>query len=373
MIRNGISMRGVMFLVVMMTVFIMVPACTSHDEGEAFDIRKGVNISCWLSQTASRKGPVETYFTEQDVRRLAEWGFDHIRLPIDEKEILTEELGWIDPSRQLIHKAIGWCEKYDMRVILDLHILRSHYFNDSAHMTLWKEKSDQDRMMKIWKLLSDEFKHYPVSLLAYELLNEPVPDTPEQWNDLSARLIAQIRKTEPKRMIIVDPGSHASIGALPTLSLPENDRNLMFAVHFYTPHLLTHYRARWWAAMKDLTIPINYPGQLVAKEIVDTIKNKENLRVVNYYNGYYDKAVLAEKLEMAFEKSRQTGLKFLISEVGCIDNTPEEPKINWCTDIAAICRERHVAFSIWGFKASFGLFNDDGTVKDKRLMEAFVK
>ena len=383
-------MRNLFYLSAVAAMLVPVMACSHNTpqqpddatpdeqtepvvEKAVFDAHKGINISCWLSQTSSRKGSVETYFTEKEVKILSDWGFDHIRLPIDEKEVFTEDLKWKDAARQYIHKAIGWCEKHNMRVILDLHILRSHYFNNTETMTLWKDKASQDRMMQMWQMISDEFKKYPVDLLAYELLNEPVPDTPAQWNTLSAKLIAQIRKAEPDRMLIIDPSSHASIGALSSQTVPEGDKNLMFAIHFYTPHLLTHYKASWMSRLKNLTVPLNYPGQLVAKEIVDTIKNSNNLRVVNYYNGNYNKDVLAQTFEAAFEKSRQTGLRLIVSEVGCIDNAPEEPKVNWFADVAAICKEHDLAFSVWGYKASFGLFNENGTVKNERIMEALTK
>lgn len=55
-----------------------------------------------------------------------------------------------------------------MRVILDFHILRSHYFNDTENMTLWSSKAEQDKLSDMWKKLSAEFNQYPNSLLAYE-------------------------------------------------------------------------------------------------------------------------------------------------------------------------------------------------------------
>lgn len=342
-------------------------------EHDSFKILKGVNISGWLSQTSTRKVGVDAFFTKKDVQKLASWGFDHIRLPIDEGEIFTEEGEWKEKERGLIHKAIEWCKELNMRVILDFHILRSHYFNDTENMTLWSSEAEQNKLSCMWKKLSAEFNQYPNSLLAYELLNEPVPDTPGQWNKLSSRLINELRILEQDRMIVLDASSHSSIGALSTLAVPQNDPNIMLSVHFYTPHLLTHYQAGWWPALKRLTIKLHYPGQLVSRQDVDTIRDSENLRVVNYYNGYYDKAVLTENIQIALDKSKETGLQIHIGELGCIENTDPTVRQNWMSDVAVICKEHNVAFSVWGYKGGFGIMNDNGTAKDQRVIDALTQ
>ena len=55
-----------------------------------FEIRRGVNLSHWLSQCFGWS-PRPTFITEDDVRFIASLGFDHVRIPIDEKELWTED------------------------------------------------------------------------------------------------------------------------------------------------------------------------------------------------------------------------------------------------------------------------------------------
>ena len=338
-----------------------------------FEITRGVNISHWLSQSKDRGELRKSKFGRDEVAFLKKMGFDHLRLPVDEEQLFTPS-GDIDTETVgLIHQAISWCREFQMRIIFDFHILRSHYFNDTENMTLWSSKAEQDKLSDMWKKLSAEFNQYPNSLLAYELLNEPVPDTPGQWNKLSSRLINELRVLEPDRMIVLDASSHSSIGALNTLEIPQNDPNIILSVHFYTPHLLTHYQAGWWPALKRLTIKLHYPGQLVSHQDVDTIRDSENLRVVNYYNGYYDKAILTEKIQIALDKSKETGLQIHIGEVGCIENTDPTVRLNWMSDVAAICKEHNVAFSVWGYKAGFGIMNDNGTAKDQRVIDVLTQ
>jgi aryl-phospho-beta-D-glucosidase BglC (GH1 family) len=45
-------------------------------------VKRGTNISHWMSQSRRRGTERRAFFTRDDVRRIADWGFDHIRLPM---------------------------------------------------------------------------------------------------------------------------------------------------------------------------------------------------------------------------------------------------------------------------------------------------
>ena len=51
-----------------------------------FSVKRGVNISHWLSQSNVRGENRAVFFTEADVKFLSEVGFDHLRLPVDEEQ-----------------------------------------------------------------------------------------------------------------------------------------------------------------------------------------------------------------------------------------------------------------------------------------------
>ena len=121
--------------------------------------------------------------------------------------------------------------------------------------------------------------------------------------------------------------------------------------------------------LKNLSIPLHYPGQLVAQEDYDTITIPKHKDVVRYYNGYYDKTVLQTRLQEAIDFGVQTGLQIHVGEIGCIDKTPADVRNNWYNDVIAIFKENKIAFSIWGYKSNFGIINDYGTPKDKELIE----
>ncbi len=392
--------------VAILCLLLFAPACSENKEDNPiegisqidwenvpFEISSGVNISCWISQTnvlGKDRPTIEkkqaAYFLKKDVRKLADMGFDHIRLPVDESELFSEDGSWNKEVRQYIHDAIAWCSEYNLRVILDFHILRSHYFNDTENMTLWKDVKEQDKFVAMWKKIVGEYGQYPIGLLAFELLNEPVSgDNPDNWNKLYMRVLTELRKSQPNRLIIIDSGDHASIKGLTSLEVPANDKNLMLTFHSYTPYLLTHYKASW-LKLKDIEVDVNYPGQLIEQSALDKYAdNRELYNVLRYYgmdkdiNGQYttfkvyNQEVLEEGLSVALQKSRETGLKLHCGEFGCIDGTEKDIQVAWFNDMVTIFKKYNIAFSVWGYKSNFGIFNENGTVKDQRIIDALTK
>ena len=75
--------------ILMLAAVLCVIGCHSK---EPFTIGKGVNISHWLSQNDARGEARKGYFTRNDVKAIAEMGFDHIRIPIDEEQMFDADL-----------------------------------------------------------------------------------------------------------------------------------------------------------------------------------------------------------------------------------------------------------------------------------------
>ena len=101
------------------------------------------------------------------------------------------------------------------------------------------------RLMAFWRQAAARYKDQPDDVM-FEILNEPNQAlTPGIWNAYLAEALAIIRKTNPARTVIVGPAYWNSIDHLDDLVLPENDRNLIVTVHYYTPMRFTHQGASW--------------------------------------------------------------------------------------------------------------------------------
>ena len=100
-----------------------------------------------MSQSNVRGENRAVFFTEADVKFLSEVGFDHLRLPVDEEQMFAPDGSKEKEAFSLLHNALSWCQKYRLKAIVDLHILRSHHFNAKENLFLLIGKSRFDFMI----------------------------------------------------------------------------------------------------------------------------------------------------------------------------------------------------------------------------------
>jgi len=344
-------------MIIAVAVLSICLSAGAVEEDGAFAIRRGTNISHWLSQSGRRGQERARFFVEKDVELIASLGFDHIRLPIDEEQLWDEAGNKETEAFKLLHDAIGWAQKNRLRVIVDLHILRSHHFN-AAEKPLWTEPKAQEKFFALWRDLSAELKKYPVSLVAYELMNEPVADDPEDWNRLVAKLVRQVRREEPHRKIVIGSNRWQSTSTFDRLRIPSGDRNIILSFHFYTPMLITHYKAGWTSVGKYKG-PVNYPGQLVEPDEIETL-DSEIARIVKSNNGVYDRRRLESLLAKPIALAKQLDLPLYCGEWGALPTTPREARMQWYRDMRANLEKHGIAWANWDYKGGFGIVTREG-------------
>ena len=333
-------------------VLAMVVSAVADQSNDAFEIHRGTNISHWLSQSGRRGEGRREWFTQKDIKLIASLGFDHIRLPIDEEQMWDEAGHKEAEAFALLHNAIGWARASKLRVIVDLHILRSHHFN-AEEKPLWTEPAAQEKFFQLWRDLSAELKQYPVSLVAYELMNEPVADDADDWNRLVARAVQIIRKNEPHRKIVIGSNRWQSAGTFDQLRIPEGDGDIILSFHFYTPMLITHYKASWTSVGKYKG-PVDYPGQLVKDEDMQGLSD-DVARIVRSNNGVYDREKLESLMAKPLALARKLDLPLYCGEWGAIRGAPREARMHWYRDARANFEKHNIAWANWDYKGGFGI------------------
>lgn len=330
-----------------------------------FEIFRGINISHWLSQTRNWSKR-DRFFTVNDMELIKSLGYDHIRLPIDEEEVFYEDGSLMDSSIQDIHNAIHWALERDMRVIVDLHILRSHHFNarnNEGAMTLWVDTNAQNTFIRLWDTLSVQLKQYPNNMLAYEFMNEPVAPEHELWNKLINRVISNIRKTEPNRVLMLGSNRWQKPHTFPYLDVPKGDKNIILTVHNYAPYFVTHHKAYWSPAARYAG-PINYPGVTISREDYDMYVDTTDIALVDrikeeHGREYFDKQKMQEILQPAIDKAKELGLQLYCSEFGCLPSVERNMRIQYYNDITSVFRENNIMWCNWDYKGDFGVVGWD--------------
>ena len=343
-------MRRTLFLILCCT--LLITACSTEnriaeaDEWNTFTIQRGTNIAHWLSQSQRRGAERESFFTRKDIRLIDSVGFDHIRLPIDEEQMWDESGQRHDDAFRLLSECLQWCDGAGLRVVLDLHILRSHHFN-ADEKPLWTDPAEQDKFIRLWKDLSQAVGHWPNGMLAYEFMNEPVADDPNEWNVLLARVADSIRNWEPERVLVIGSNRWQSVNTFDKLKIPANDRNIILSFHFYEPFHLTHTGASW-TSLRDFKGQVNYPGQIVVGGSTAAEERVYNIDTLEFM------------MRKPFHLADSLNLPLYCGEFGVIEKAPLGPKLAWYRDMVAIFEKHNVAYANWNFKAgSFGIVDED--------------
>jgi endoglucanase len=322
-----------------------------------FQIRRGTNISHWLSQSQARGDERRERFREDDASRLAQWGFDHVRLPIDEVQMWTDAGDREHEAFDLLAEAIEWCAGVDLRVIVDLHILRSHHFNDAGARPLFTERAEQDRFADLWRDLSAFLRDSSTDMLAYELLNEPVAEAASQWNDTYRLAYDAVRSNEPERVIVLGSNEFNRFHSFPDLDVPD-DPHLVLSFHYYNPMFITHYTAPWWRAGGDYSGPIRYPGAPIPEsQKIDLARFHDD--GLDFELRYFDREIMKSDMQVALKVAEASNVPLHCGEFGCYQHTPEDIRESWYRDIRSVFDELGIVWTNWDFMGHFGLVDVD--------------
>ena len=335
---------------------------------DAFTLHRGLNISHWLSQSHVRGLARARYFTEKDVAYIASEGFDHVRIPVDEEQLFLENGEKDAEAFALLHDALGWCRKYGLRAVVDLHILRSHYFN-ATEKPLFTDEKAQERFFECWRMISDELHGYSNGWVAYELMNEPVADHPEDWNKLVRRGVQVIREREPQRMLVIGSNRWQRFETVKDLDLPENDPNLIVSFHYYDPFLFTHYLASW-TDNRDYIGRVHYPGQVVNPEDLAALPAQLAGRFADWTKQVYDKDAFKRDFSEALSIAKARGLQLYCGEYGCINSSPVPDRVRWWRDINEVFEEMGIARAVWDYKGDFGILKREWP--DRPMLDALM-
>lgn len=149
----------------------------------------------------------ENYVTAEDVEYLKAIGMNTIRVPINYRILSPEAFPntWLQEGFQTLDQIIDLCRQEEMYVIIDLHGAPGGQTGENiddgyGFPWLFESQASQDRLIAVWKKIAGRYRNDP-TVLAYELLNEPIPHF-EEYNYLNERLEPLYKKvTEEIRRI----------------------------------------------------------------------------------------------------------------------------------------------------------------------------
>lgn len=329
----------------------------------------GVNLGGWVSQyQVATKEHLDSFITEEDIKQIASWGMDHVRLPIDYPVLEDDSVPfqYKEEGFGYVDRCIGWCETYGLNIILDIHKAPGYAFHSLNDNRLFDDEFLQRRYISLWETFAKRYKAYGNNVV-FELLNEIVEPDSSRWNVLSRRAVEAIRTVDTNRIIIIGGNHYNSVNTLTELE-PISDPNLVYTFHFYEPHIFTHQKAGWEPLMKELDFEIPYPS---GRETYDQyLMKSEDFK--NRYKCYekQDKDFLISFLRPALEFAKERKVRLYCGEYGVIDQASMDSNLRWHTDFCGLLSEYGIGRAVWSYKLmDFPMVDGASKVGNEQLIK----
>ncbi|HPU45095.1 MAG TPA: cellulase family glycosylhydrolase [Thermoclostridium sp.] len=319
-------------------------------------LHRGINIGGYLSQCVHSQEHYRSFIGEEDIQRIAEWGFDHIRLPIDYEVLETDEGAKKPEGYALVSQVVSWCQKYHLDLVLDLHKAYGYDFNnagDKSKNNLFSHAGLKQRFTNLWTNLAKEYGN--CGHVAFELLNEVVEEeNTESWNELIRETVSVIRSIAKETPIIYGGIRWNSADTLKYLEIPQ-DNNTIFTFHFYEPLVFTHQKA-YWVEKIDKEKDIFYPESMEYYRKQSAALGIQGEPVVNAQSLTMGSEFLREMILEAVKAAERAGVRLYCGEFGVIDQAPVKDTLRWFEDVDRVFREFNIGCALWTYKEmDFGL------------------
>ena len=302
-----------------------------------------------------------TYITEEDIKYIASLGMDHIRLGFD--QIVFEEKPYTYREEIFSHidNFIGWCRKYSLNIVLNMHKAVGNYCDIKENVELLDDEELQNRFIALW--LAFEKRYADDNSIAFELLNEVRDVDPEKWNLLADKTIEAIRGMNKGRILIVGSTCWSSVDTLKHLKIYD-DENIVYTFHTYAPFEFTHQRGVLQALPLYYNRTMPYPCD---------IERYRDYHAVVYGNEYayrdYEKmdiSYIRDALKSAVDFVEAHPDKILwCGEFGTIRHADIKWRENWMRDVITVLKENGIPYCVWNYLSTpndgnrFSLVDDD--------------
>ena len=308
---------------------------------DAFAINKligrGVNLGNALE--APKEGDWGVTLEEGYFQLIKDAGFNSIRLPVRWSIHAANEPPYtIDPN---FFKRVDWAVKNaqsrNLVVVLNMH---NYYelFTDP--------NNNRERFISLWKQIAERYKGYPNTLL-FELCNEPAGALDAKWSTLANETLAVVRKSNPKRVIVIGPSNFNEVYKLKLLELPKDDRNIIVTFHYYQPYRFTHQGAPW-------------------------AKDSNNWLGMKWNGIIQEKNAIVRDFNLAVGWGKVNNRPIFIGEFGTFYKADMESRVRWTKFVTDTAAQDGFSMCYWQFASNFAIYDTENKTWIKSLLDAII-
>lgn len=193
----------------------------------------------------------ESYCTEADFKLISDLGLNTIRIPVyyrtfltthdryklTDEELCAKDFESIELDFEKLDKFIEYANKYDLKVIIDMHGVMGGQSGfehcGTRDIDFWNNEDYIKFMCNLWRAVAEHYKTES-AVLAYDLVNEPtnrneIGTGPKQWAVMD-KLYDAVREVDQHHVISIE-------GVWYPVSLPSPEKygweNVLYQFHYY--------------------------------------------------------------------------------------------------------------------------------------------
>ena len=324
---------------------IVAPGASAAANIIAKALGRGVNFGNMLD--APNEGDWGLKIEDDYFAKTKEAGFSNVRLPVRWSNHAALKAPYLIDAifATRVEAVVNQGLATGLYVVLDMH----HYRQlDGDVLDAGDLKVDdailEDRFVAMWEQIATRYKDRSDKLI-FEIYNEPHGrQTSDKWNELAARALAVIRKSNPSRPIIIGPVQWNNANELKNLRMP-NDANLIATVHNYEPFNFTHQGAEW--ATPPMPTGITCCSLEQKNQITGPLETARLWSEAKHYPVY-------------------------LGEFGAYNKADITSRVNFTRFMRDEAEKRNMSWAYWELAAGFGVYDPVAKVWRPELKNALL-
>ena len=302
-------MKKVLMIATLLVLAIVANA--QIDRTRAFErnakMHKGIN---WNGLNFNMSANLEPTI---DMKLIRERGFESVRIPVHWSAFTTEDYTIPATFFAEVDRAIKAALDNDLYPFISIQSWESIVTDPDANY---------GNFIYLWEQIATHYANWDDKLM-FEILNEPAPKlTIPQHNQFQRDALTKIRESNTDRIVIITVAQWSDFSVLPKADIPD-DPNLIFTLHNYATHEITHQGARF---MGDYAIP--FIGTVWSGSIPEYKQMESYAQSVRDFATAYN-------------------IPFNIGEFGMVTNGDTETGYRWVNAMTRNFDKTGISYSYW--------------------------
>jgi endoglucanase len=332
---------------------------------------RGFNLPGWVDGATVRRPDLDLLAT------LHRRGFTHVRLPVGAERVMEafSTKGEVADRLAEIDRAITTLMLIGYAVSLDVHpgapFNRLHRAEPDRALALLEE---------LWATLARRYGGHDPDRLLFEALNEPVVDA-ALWGRQGPRLVAAIRREAPGHTIVFGHANSQRIDALANVR-PLDDRNVVYAAHFYDPMIFTHQGQDWSDDPLRWLSGVPFPARLSDPPVVRLLESLDrrgrdaaDAAMRTALQEPWTEARVEAAVAEAATWAKRHQLPVIINEFGVLGwKAAPADRARWLRTVRRAAERHCIGWTHWEYADAFGFVRRtaQGEVPDETILRALL-